>query len=73
MRRSLVHKISCKGDTLPYYGETSRGLKKRIEEHKRDRRNHGIKNSLVKHLEDRAYLPHWEYVDIIKEGMIKIK
>ena len=68
---SLVYKIPCKGCTLPYYGETSRGLKKRIEEHKRDLRNHDTKNSLVKHLEDCPYLPDWEHADILKKGLSK--
>ena len=69
---SLVYKIPCKGCNLSYYGETSRGLKKRITEHKRDFRNHKQNNSLVKHLETCPHLPDWEHAEILKDELSKI-
>ena len=66
---SLVYKIPCKGCSLPYYGETSRGLKKCIAEHKRDFRTHNTNNSLVKHSESCLRLPDWEHAEILKADL----
>ena len=68
----MVYKIPCKGCNLSYYGETPRGLKKRITEHKRDFRNHNLSNSLVKHFETCAHLPDWEHAEILKDELSKI-
>ena len=66
---SLVYKIPCNGCSLPYYGETSRGLKKRIAEHKRDFRNHNTNNYFVKHSESCLRLPDWEHAEILKADL----
>ena len=46
---SPVYKITYHSCSLPYFGESSRGLKKRISEHKKDLMYHNINNALVKH------------------------
>ena len=66
---SLVYKIPCHGCSLPYFGETSRGLKKRISEHKRDLKYHNINNALVKHTQSCQRLPDWEKADILKANL----
>ena len=66
---SLVYKITCKGCTLPYFGETSRGLKKRLMEHKRDFRNHNTNNAMVKHAEKCGRLPDWDHAEIIRDSL----
>ena len=68
---SLVYKIPCGGCKYPYYGETSRGLKKRTTEHKRDLRNHNVNNSLVKHIESCPNLPNWKEAEVLKSGLSK--
>ena len=68
---SVVYKIPCNGCDLPYYGETSRGLKQRIVEHKRDFRNHNINNSLVKHTDRCPHLPDWKHAEILKRNLCK--
>ena len=66
---SLVYKIPCKGCTQPYFGETSRGLKKRLIEHKRDFRNHNTNNAMVKHSEKCDSLPDWDHAEIIRDSL----
>lgn len=69
---SLVYQIPCKGCYMPYYGETSRGLKKRITEHKRDIRVHNNNSSLVKHLEVCNSFPDWDNAKTLKSGLSKL-
>ena len=50
---SVVYKIPCSGPCKKsYVGETGRGLKTRLNEHKRDVRNHNTSNAMVLHLEN---------------------
>lgn len=70
-RDSVVYKIPCNGCSMSYFGETSRGLKKRITEHKRDLRNHNGNSSLVKHLESCPHLPDWENAETLKVNLSK--
>ena len=57
---SVIYKISCKGCWKAYYGETTRGMVKRLYEHKGDVRAHRTSNSLVIHIDECGHLPNWE-------------
>ena len=50
----------------------SRGLKKRITEHKRDLRCHNTNSSLVKHLDVCPHLPDWDHARALKSGLSKL-
>ena len=51
--KGVVYKIPCSGVcNKSYIGETGRGLIKRINEHKRDVRNHNRSNAIVLHIEE---------------------
>ena len=52
-------------------GETGRGLTTRLNEHRRDARNHNRSNAMVLHIETCHRLPDWESAQIIEEGMSK--
>ncbi len=68
---SVVYSIPCKGCTKQYIGETGRGLKTRITEHRRDVLKHNTSNSLVLHIEKCKHLPKWEEAKEIKVGLKK--
>ena len=48
-------------------GETGRGLKTRLAEHKRDVREHRLSNAMVLHMEKSGHLPRWEGASILQE------
>ena len=56
---SVVYQIPCSGCDKAYYDETGRGLKKRIQEHKNDIRNHRTTKALVVHIDEEGHLPKW--------------
>ncbi|MPC90515.1 hypothetical protein E2C01_085506 [Portunus trituberculatus] len=58
--QSVVYSIPCGGCASMYYGETARGLERRVREHKNDLRHHRTMNSLVIHTERYDYLPSWD-------------
>ena len=69
---SVVYKIPCSGPCKKsYVGETGRGLKTRLNEHKRDVRNHNTSNAMVLHLEKCQQFPDWTKAHVIAEGMSK--
>ena len=69
---SVIYKIFC-SETCEksYIGETGRGLKTRLTEHKRDVRNHNRSNAIVLHIENCGSLPFWPRAEVIEEGMSK--
>ena len=68
---SIVYKVPCGGCTKAYVGETYRGLKTRISEHKRDVRNHKTASSFVIHIEEEQHLPEWNRAEIMWSGREK--
>lgn len=69
--KSVIYNIPCKGCTKEYIGETGRGLKKRITEHKKDVIKHRTSNSLVLHIDKFKHLPNWEAASEIRIGLDK--
>ena len=57
---SVVYKIPCGGCDKAYYGETYRGLEKRIKEHRADVRYHRTTSAFVNHIDQAGHLPKWE-------------
>ncbi|XP_045137175.1 uncharacterized protein LOC123519735 [Portunus trituberculatus] len=68
---SVIYKIPCSGCSSSYIGETGRGLKKRIYEHKNDMRHHRTSNSLVVHARDKGHLPNWVGATTLRKGLKK--
>ena len=69
---SIVDRVPCRGCQKFYIGETSRSLKTRISEHRRDLRNHRLTNSMVLHARDENHLPLWEKAEQVKKkGLTK--
>ena len=56
---SVVYKIPCGVCNKCYIGETFRGANKRVQEHKRDLRDHRETNAIVQHAEREGHLPNW--------------
>ena len=59
-QQSVVYSIPCGGYSAVYYGETARGMERRLEEHRSDLRHHRTTNSLVLHAEEHGHLPRLE-------------
>ena len=68
---SIIYRIPCGGCKKSYVGETHRGLKIRISEHRRDLRHHRLTNSMAIHAEEEDHLPNWEAAEAIKNGLSK--
>lgn len=68
---SIVHRISCDSCHKKYFGESSRGLEKRLKEHKMDVRYHRISNALVQHIDECNHLPNWNRAEVIHSGISK--
>ena len=68
---SVIYKIPCSGCNKAYYGETSRGVTKRLYEHKLDVKRHRTSNAIVMHIDQSSHLPRWEGVEVIDKGMCK--
>ena len=54
-----------------YYGETGRGLKTRMREHKGDLRNHRVSNAFVVHVDEAGHLPDWAGATSLKKDFTK--
>ncbi|MEL7523541.1 MAG: hypothetical protein AAGJ80_18295, partial [Cyanobacteria bacterium J06553_1] len=70
---SIVYKIPCGGCENAYYGETGRGLRTRLNEHKADFRHHRLSNAMVVHSEKEGHLPRWKDAIILHQGFDKTK
>ena len=68
---SIVYRVPCGGCARSYLGETYRGLGKRIQEHKRDLRNHTPTSSFVIHVDESQHLPSWDRSEILWKGQGK--
>ena len=68
---SIVYSIPCAVCDKQYIGETGRGLKTRIAEHRRDMRNHVESNAMVAHADKEGHLPRWEQTNILEIGISK--
>ena len=68
---SIVYNIPCNSCHKKYFGESSRGLAKRLEEHKKDVRYHRISNALVQHIDECNHLPNWNRAEVIHSGISK--
>lgn len=66
---SIVYRVPCGGCKKFYVGETYRGLKTRISEHKRDLKNHKETNSIVIHATEEGHLPKWEAAETVQKGI----
>ena len=70
---SVVYKVPCGGCTKFYIGETYRGLKTRINEHRRDVRTHQPTSSFVMHVDQEGHLPKWDEAVVVWSGQGKAK
>ena len=64
---SVVYQIPCGVCHKKYVGETGRGLKTRLAEHKRDVREHRMSNAMVLHMEESDHLPRWEGASVLRQ------
>ena len=68
---SVVYKIPCTSCDTVYYGETYRGIDKRLKEHKADVRYHRTTSALVNHIDEKNHLPNWKEAIVIEKGLTK--
>ena len=68
---SIVYRIPCSGCPTAYYGETGRGLDKRVYEHRNDVKAHRSSNSLVVHIDKCGHLPDWQQIEVMHRGLEK--
>ena len=68
---SIIYKIPCNNCDRAYYGESHRGLDKRLKEHRADVRYHRLTNALVHHIDDKGHLPKWERAEVLEKGLSK--
>ena len=68
---SVVYRVPRGGCSRSYLGETYRGLGKRVQEHRRDLRNHTSNSSFVIHANESQHLPNWNRSEILWEGQGK--
>ena len=63
--KSVVYQVPCGSCTKSYIGETGRGLKTRLKEHRRDLRNNSEFSAFVIHSMKTNHLPNWDRARII--------
>ena len=68
---SVVYKIPCSKCDKAYYGETGRGLKTRIREHRNDLRNHRETKAIVIHADREGHLPDWNNAEALHSNLTK--
>lgn len=69
--KSIVYEVPCSGCYKTYVGETGRGLKTRLREHKNDVKFHRTSNAIVLHIDECGHLPKWEETNILEKNMKK--
>ena len=70
---SVVYKVPCGGCQRSYLGETYRGFKTRVQEHRRDIQNHKDTSSFVIHIDQHQHLPDWKRSEILWSGQGKTR
>ena len=65
---SIVYSIQCGICDKEYIGETGRGMKTRIAEHRRDVKGHVMSNAIVIHIDKAGHLPRWDRAKILEKG-----
>ena len=68
---SIVYKIPCSGCEKAYYGETYRGLTKRLREHRADVKHHRNTSALVNHIAEEDHLPKWDHAEVLGSNLSK--
>ena len=66
---SVVYNIPCGGCQASYFGETCRGIKRRVYEHKYDIKQHKTSNSLVVHVDSHGHLPNWKGARVLHSNL----
>ena len=68
---SVIYKIPCGEDSCPkaYYGQTSRGLQKRLKEHMAAFKNGHQQSPFIQHAWNTNHLPRWTDAAIIHKGI----
>lgn len=61
--------IPCSRCDSSYYKESSRGLTRRLKEHKADLKHHREKSVLVNHVGERGHLQKWNEAKVLKENI----
>ena len=64
--KSVVYELPCTGCYKTYVGETGRGVKTRIREHKSDVKFHRTSNAIVVHIDECQHLPKWEETRLLE-------
>ena len=70
---SIVYKIPCGRCDKSYFGETGRGLKTRVQEHRNDLRNHRTSKALVIHADRHGHLPKWDEATPVHTNLTRIQ
>ena len=70
---SIIYKTPCGTCKKPYFGESGRGFRTRIKEHKADLRHHRLSNAMVIHAERTDHLPDWASASVIHTDFSKFE
>ena len=70
---SVVYKIPCGKCDKSYFGETGRGLKTRVREHRNDLRNHRTSKAIVMHADQDGHLPKWDEAVVMHTNLKKVQ
>ena len=62
---SVVYQVPCGSCDKKYIGETGRGVKTRLKEHKRDLRNDMEHSAFVLHAHKTNHLPYWDGAGVL--------
>lgn len=71
--QSVVYRIPCSGCPAAYIGETARGLKTRLREHRADMTYHKTSNAMVVHADSTGHLPKWTEAEVLHEGPSRVE
>ena len=68
---SVIYKIPCGDESCnsAYYGQTSRGLKTRLREHRTGFMKGDQNNPFLKHAWETNHLPKWEKAEVVQKGI----